>query len=245
MHALVQIDQSILLWINGFAHHSYVFDKSVELLADEDFLGGGLFFIFLWWMWFRRSDDPSRDRIDAIRMFAAIWFTIVIARALQIVLPHRPRPINDMTVPFVLPFTSPGSEIEHWSSFPSDHAVVLFALATAIWARYRWVGAIAYVWVFVFGCLPRIYTGFHYPGDVVVGAAIGIAVMRVADRLPMPQALIWVADRIFFWERNHAASFYCAAVALTFQSMVLFNDVRLIGRGVAKALAAYALPGAG
>jgi membrane-associated phospholipid phosphatase len=237
METISNIDLSILLWINRLARHSYFFDQSVEVLLGLDFLQGGFFFIFLWWLWFRQSDRPSNDRIDAIRIFITVWFTIVIARALQIGLPyHRARPINDPVVPFVPPYASETGVPEHWSSFPSDHAAVFFALATAIFARCRWLGAIAYVWVFLFACMSRVYAGYHYPVDVLVGAIIGIALMWVVDAVPLPRTATWFTDRVIAWERRNTAAFYCVAVALTIESMDLFNDVRVVGRGLLRAL---------
>ncbi len=232
--AIWHVDHTILLWINGFARHSYVFDKSVVLLTDEDFLKGGMFFIFLWWLWFRQSEDAMRDRIDVIRIATAICFTIVIARALQILLPGRPRPINDPSLAFVAPFTQPLDVLEHWSSFPSDHAVVFFALATAIWARYRLLGAVAFLWITVFAMLPRLYVGLHYPSDIAAGAVIGVAVMVIADRLPVPGFALRLIGRMLSWERRHPASFYCTAIAVTYEFMSLFDDIRLIGRAIAK-----------
>lgn len=236
MGAILHLDHAILLWINGFARHSYTFDKSVVLLTDEDFLKGGVFFIFLWWLWFRNSSDAMSDRVDVIRIAAAICFTIVIARALQILLPGRPRPINDPSLAFVAPFTQPRDILEHWSSFPSDHAVVFFALATAIWARYRLLGAIAFLWIAIFAMLPRLYVGLHYPSDVAAGAVIGIVVMIIADALPMPRLALRLIERLFAWERRHPASFYCTAVAVTYEFMSLFDDVRLIGRAITKVM---------
>ena len=234
MGAISHIDHAILLWINGFARHSYIFDKSVVLLTDEAFLKGGVFFIFLWWLWFRNSEDAMRDRIDVIRIAAAICFTIVIARALQILLPGRPRPINDPSLGFVAPFTQPLHVLEHWSSFPSDHALVFYALATAIWARYRLLGAVAFLWITVFAMLPRLYVGLHYPSDIAAGAVIGIVVMVIADALPMPRFALRPIERLLSWERQHPASFYCAAVVVTYEFMSLFDDFRLIGRAIAK-----------
>ncbi len=68
------------------------------------------------------------------------------------------------------------------SSFPSGHAASAFAFATGV-AReepalavpaYGLAAAVAY---------SRVYTGVHYPGDVVVGAAIGTGVGLASTRL--------------------------------------------------------------
>jgi diacylglycerol kinase family enzyme/membrane-associated phospholipid phosphatase len=63
------------------------------------------------------------------------------------------------------------------TSFPSGHAASAFAFATAVareQPRLRWplmtlAGAVAY---------SRVYTGVHYPGDVVIGGLLGAAIAR-------------------------------------------------------------------
>lgn len=60
-------------------------------------------------------------------------------------------------------------------SFASSHASSTFSLATALWLLFR--KKISWVWIaFVWSSLvsySRIYVGKHYPGDVLVGAAVG------------------------------------------------------------------------
>jgi undecaprenyl-diphosphatase len=60
-------------------------------------------------------------------------------------------------------------------SFPSDHATGAFALAFGIWLYDRTIGAILLA-VAALLSFARVFVGTHYPGDVVAGAAIGIAV---------------------------------------------------------------------
>ena len=70
-------------------------------------------------------------------------------------------------------------------SFPSGHATVSFACATVLalavprlaWPLFALAGLIAF---------SRVYVGVHYPGDVLVGAILGVAVgaaVRVSGRL--------------------------------------------------------------
>jgi diacylglycerol kinase family enzyme/membrane-associated phospholipid phosphatase len=64
------------------------------------------------------------------------------------------------------------------TSFPSGHAASAFAFATAVgrehprlrWPLYSLATAVAY---------SRVYTGVHYPGDVLVGGLLGVAVARL------------------------------------------------------------------
>jgi membrane-associated phospholipid phosphatase len=67
------------------------------------------------------------------------------------------------------------------TSFPSGHAASAFAFATAASAELprarlplvTLAGAVAF---------SRVYTGVHYPGDVLVGALIGTTVARLSTR---------------------------------------------------------------
>jgi undecaprenyl-diphosphatase len=229
----LQLDTSALLWINQFAKHSHVFDHIVVALLGQEMLQGSCFFVFLWWLWFRHPDAPFDDRVDVIRIIATICIADLLARILQQYLPVRLRPINDPALPFVLPYTEWPGALEHWSSFPSDHAIIYYALATAIWARHRLMGAIAFLWITVFCAFVRVYTGMHYPGDILGGAIVGILVMRLVDSRSVPALLMPAIRRILAWEMRHPAPFYVLAVIGTIEFVTMCDDIRVIGRGVA------------
>ena len=90
------------------------------------------------------------------------------------------------------------------NGFPSDHATVAFAIAFAVIAFSRPVGAVLLVAASAIA-LDRIFVGVHYPADVavslLVGAASGLLVatlgrpylariVRVASRLTDPVVTI-------------------------------------------------------
>jgi len=87
-------------------------------------------------------------------------------------------------------------------SFPSDHATGAFALAFAIWLYDRTLGSVLLVIaaILAFG---RVYVGAHYPGDVVAGALIGMAVATALFFVPLTRRLIEaIAERCGqIWER--------------------------------------------
>ncbi|WP_003987152.1 MULTISPECIES: phosphatase PAP2 family protein, partial [Streptomyces] len=81
---------------------------------------------------------------------------------------RRDRPLLD-AVPVIRqlsrqPFTT---------SFPSGHAASAAAFATGVAFENKWWGlALAPVAASV--AFSRVYTGVHYPGDVLAGAALGV-----------------------------------------------------------------------
>jgi undecaprenyl-diphosphatase len=64
-------------------------------------------------------------------------------------------------------------------SFTSSHAANTFAIATFLTSALRnyrpWAGLALYLWAFI-SSYSRIYIGYHYPGDIVCGAILGILV---------------------------------------------------------------------
>jgi membrane-associated phospholipid phosphatase len=67
-------------------------------------------------------------------------------------------------------------------SFPSGHAALAFATATAVATlapRARWAALALAIFVACF----RVLSGAHYPSDVVAGAAVGLVAASAARRL--------------------------------------------------------------
>lgn len=60
-----------------------------------------------------------------------------------------------------------------YTSFPSGHATIFFALATAVMMYHRRLGYFFMVCA-VLIAISRVMAGVHYPVDVIFGAAIGI-----------------------------------------------------------------------
>jgi undecaprenyl-diphosphatase len=222
---LAQWDRAALLAINGLAHRSPFLDKIVVALAPFDCLAGGILFLFVWWLWFQPAAPEAQlqNRIQAFRVVVAVALAVVLARLLQTSLPPRLRPIHDASLPFVPPYGTTVNALEHYSSFPSDHAITLFTVVAAIWMRSRLAGALAALWAFILAGMTRIYIGYHYPGDVLAGAAIGVAIMAVLSNVPLPRG--WTAW-LFSWEQRHPQTFYGAAVLVTYQLITMGGEIR-------------------
>ena len=63
--------------------------------------------------------------------------------------------------------------------FVSSHAANTFAVAAfltpALQKGRSWIGIVLYLWAFI-SSYSRIYMGYHYPGDILCGAILGILV---------------------------------------------------------------------
>jgi undecaprenyl-diphosphatase len=90
----------------------------------------------------------------------------------------------------------------HDPSFPSDHATGAFGLAFGIWLYDRALGTVLLVIAAVLA-FSRVYVGTHYPGDVVAGALIGVAVAATLFLVRGTRTLIeMIAGRIGqVWDR--------------------------------------------
>jgi undecaprenyl-diphosphatase len=65
------------------------------------------------------------------------------------------------------------AENADFKSFPSGHAAIFFAIATAVYLYNKKLG----IWFFVVAILmgmARIFVGVHWPSDILGGAVIGI-----------------------------------------------------------------------
>ena len=72
---------------------------------------------------------------------------------------------------------STSADVESPYSFPSGHATAAFTIATVLSLRYRkwYVVAPAATWALSVG-ISRIWTGMHYPTDVMAGACLGVLI---------------------------------------------------------------------
>ena len=70
--------------------------------------------------------------------------------------------------------------------FVSSHAANTFSVATFLTAaltKYRpWTAIVLFLWAFL-SSYSRIYIGFHYPGDIIAGAVLGVLVGMVVWKL--------------------------------------------------------------
>ncbi|CAB1128996.1 Phosphoesterase [Candidatus Hydrogenisulfobacillus filiaventi] len=180
--------------VNGLAHSGWSFlNPLMVVLARYSPEIWVLIFLLLW---FWPPLTASRMRRALIYAAVAGVLALAINAALGHLLPYRPRP-------FVLYPHLVYKLIPHAAdtSFPSDHAAGSFAFALAFLYGSRRAGA----WAFLFAAgiaLARVWTGVHWPTDVLAGAVIGlfsaVVVLRARRLL---EGLVRFAFRLFRMSR--------------------------------------------
>lgn len=170
----MEFDQSLFQTIYALAHQSAFLDGVGIFLAR--FLPWILIMLFVVRIvleknWRVRFYDFS------LVLLSVILAKGVIAEIINFFY-YRPRPPVVLSIVPLIPV--PGSP-----AFPSGHATIFFALAMAIWfisRRWGWwfLGAAALI------AVARVYTGVHWPLDVLAGTAIGIISAVIVRKLLPP-----------------------------------------------------------
>jgi undecaprenyl-diphosphatase len=225
MLSAAPLDEPIVRFLNHFAQVNPAFDRLVVDIADSALLKGGFFMAYFWWLWFKGGKDAASRQNAIVVSFAGALFAVAISRILQRLLPFHDRLVHAAATGFVLPAGVDPKSLSDWSSFPSDHAALFFALSTAILFQSRRSGFLAALWTTFVICLPRIYLGFHYPSDIIAGAVLGVAIM--AGTHFWADSARWPA-RIVDWSRAHQTAFYALAFLATYEMTVLFYDLRAL-----------------
>src|SRR5512146_1795822 len=181
------LDHPIMHFLNSFARRSWVADATLVQIADNNLLVGAVLMAMFWWAWIEFGKKDARKREILAANLGVCTLAVVFARILALGLPFRERPISNPLLGFTRPYTADASAVIHWSSFPSDHAVLTFCVATGLWLVSRRLGALAISYAFATN-LPRIYAGTHYPTDLIAGAALGSAMAFLSGTEPLRMA---------------------------------------------------------
>jgi membrane-associated phospholipid phosphatase len=156
-----ELDRSLQRWV--VEHRLGVLDPFFEALSYAGSFGfvwlGIAFGIsgFAWnrpWLW--------------TRVGAAILLAESCSGALKVWIERDRPPVSD-------PDPEPLVETPSTYSFPSGHATVSFACATVLALAVPRLRVPLFV-LAVLISYSRVYLGVHYPGDVLAGAVLGVAI---------------------------------------------------------------------
>ena len=156
------MDVEITHWINSFAGESQLIDQ--VMIGVTDF-GVPLIVAFVVLQWWSR-EDRIHVRHAAICSGLAFLLGLAINQGILLFI-HRLRPY-DAGVSHLLIVRS-----ADWS-FPSDHATVSIAVATAFIIQEIPRRGLVLLLMSALICFSRIYVGTHYLADILGGAAVGV-----------------------------------------------------------------------
>ena len=189
-------NNTLFMSINQFAGHEHLFDRIVIGIAEGmPYLFIGLVMV-LWCYLYRpglRSPRPYQQALIAATLAA------VLAMAINFVIGlfyYHPRP-------FVLGLGT--NLVAHTAntSFPSDHTSFLFAIAFTL-LSYGLSRCLSFclLGLALLGGLARVYTGVHFPFDIVAaivtaGCASAIVYRAHAYLSPVYAGIIRFSDKLY------------------------------------------------
>lgn len=221
------MDTEILLAINQYAGHGGALDILVDFLRGPHFRTVPFMMLF-WSLWFVAGEDVVERRDKLVTALVLLVPLIVIARLAAELLPFQHRPLHDPDVVVRLMEWQSKDELDGWSSMPSDHAAIFFALAVCYFFVRVWAGVVGLLIATFVVCLPRIYMAIHWPSDILVGAILGVSVVFLAFR-----PLLWLAQKtriVPFFEARPALG-YPLLFLVTYEVTQMFFLTRKVVEG--------------
>ena len=171
METLSNIDTDLFLFLNGL--HTSWLDK-VMIAVTQMWVWVPLYLLLIYW-------TVKQYGKRCWWIFLAVGIVVLCSDQLSAhvckPLFHRLRPCYnaDLQDLIYLPKGMAGGRY----GFVSSHAANTFAVAAFLTPALRknrnWMGIVLYFWAFI-SSYSRIYLGFHYPGDILCGALLGILI---------------------------------------------------------------------
>jgi undecaprenyl-diphosphatase len=227
---LIGFDTSVFRALNDFCGWSPTLDRIVVHL---EVLKGSLFMGIVGLLWYWPGKEMSRRRETILTIILCVALSLVLNRGISTLLPYRDRPMYGIGAH--APTFEWHADLEHWSSFPSDNATYLFAIATGFWLISRGWGLFFGVFA-TLASLARVYLGIHYPSDILVGALIGIVTTLAVNRESVRRAF---AAPLLSFESRYPPYFYGLLFLALAELSGGFPNTRRIGVAVVHLFTGY------
>ena len=176
------LDLRVFRWINRGLNHP-ILDQFFNIVADGRFWTPVLLLLALYFL--VRGKDRTKAWVALTLLSVGIGDPLITTPLKHLF--DRPRPYQSVEgvrevspgsgehrwEPAVRISGIPEQDIPHGRSFPSSH--VANATAAAMSARLVWGPALRWPWYLVIlAALGRVYTGDHYPTDVLASIPLSI-----------------------------------------------------------------------
>ncbi|MDQ2935948.1 MAG: phosphatase PAP2 family protein [Acidobacteriota bacterium] len=249
---LTNLNDQILLRMNGMAGRSWLFDSLVGLTQENDLVKAGIIgccFFAAWYSGKTTVETRARRKILLTTLIAAVC-VLGTTKALSHTI-FLPRPaiesqkiyhlsgdtlveMKRSNVRIPLDETSQKDHRElvngdvqtnDLGSFPSDHAGFFLAISLGIWLVSRRIGVIAIGWTIFVILAGKMIQGAHAPIDIVAGGAVAITELSVL-RFASQRRIGNVLDRVTLWSLKYAALSSALLFAVVFEISSTLIHVR-------------------
>ena len=169
------LEIALVRWIASLVGKSWLVDRVAALLVINGFFRAIPCVAILAGYW-AATDATDRGRAIRTRVlggFLAAGVAMVLSRLFQNLI-YSPRPVHDPVLGQLFPPHLHTILAEDFHSFPSDHAALLIPLVWAVGALQPWLGAATGA-LLLAALVARVWTGLHYPTDLLGGAVLGVA----------------------------------------------------------------------
>lgn len=175
---MTDLDSVLTTMVNAGAGQHPALDEALMLVSS---LGVPVLVALVALQWWRRA---NRTFVRHVLVAAGLSFLLGLGMNQMILLfVHRIRPYDAGVSHLLIP---PSAD---WS-LPSDHATATMAIAAAFLFHRMWRTGGLFLAASLLMMFARVYVGIHYVGDVLAGAATGIAAAFVVWRLYRPDTTL-------------------------------------------------------
>ena len=203
---LGEVNDQLLLWINGLAGRSWLFDNALAFVLDNDLAKAGVIgacFLAAWYSGKNTNGTRDKRKILVTTLIAAV-FVITTTKVLSHTI-FLPRPeiqsqkiyrlegdqlVEMKRIPVRIPLDQTSQkdyqallsgdvETNDLGSFPSDHAGFFVAISLGIWLASRRLGLLALGWTFFVILAGKMIGAHHTPLDIAAGAAVAVVELSI------------------------------------------------------------------
>ncbi len=158
---LNQINITLFNTVNKFSGNNLILDKLMIVLAE--YLPY-VFILILLYLWFQRKEDKDIVLLATYSAALGIMVDFIIG-----LFYFHSRPFMDGIGNNLVKHVAE-------SSFPSDHTTFMLSIAFLLFyfsSRRKWGASLLALGIF--GGVARVYTGVHYPGDILGSVLVAIS----------------------------------------------------------------------
>ena len=191
MEALSSLDSDLFLFLNGL-HADWM--DNVMVLITQMWVWFPLYLLLIYWT---IKQYGKRSWWIVLAVVVVVLCSDQLSSHVCKPLFHRLRPCynTDLQGIIHLPKGIAGGQY----GFVSSHAANTFAIAcflTPVLKKYNpWTAIVLFVWALI-SSYSRIYIGYHYPGDILCGALLGMLVGLILWKIfQIVQRKIWKSEQ--------------------------------------------------